>query len=151
MKSIPLTQGMFAIVDDGDFDYLMQWKWNYDGRYAKRGITGNKKAANMYMHAQIMQTPKGMQTDHINKNTLDNRRCNLRICTKNENMRNRGKNKNNTSGYKGVAKCGNNWVAYIIVDRKKIHIGVFKSILDAAKAYDAAAKTYHKEYSNTNF
>ena len=100
-----------------------------------------------------MNPPKGMVIDHINHNGLDNRRENLRICTNAENQRNRGKQKNNTSGYKGVdwRKDHKKWRARINKDNKTIHIGYYNIIEEAARAYDAKAKELHGKYAQLNF
>ena len=80
MKQIPLTQGKFAIIDDKDFEYLNQWKWTYDGRYAIRSVAFTVgKRSKIYMHRIILNTPVGMDTDHIDMNRLNNQRLNLRI------------------------------------------------------------------------
>jgi hypothetical protein len=107
-KQISLSQGMFAIVDKDDFDYLNQWNWAVARRigspsYAIRGEWENGKQKTVRMHRLVMNAPNGTQVDHINGNGLDNRRKNLRFCTTKQNLRNRGKNSRNTSGYKGVS------------------------------------------------
>lgn len=91
-----------------------------------------------------------MVIDHINGDTLDNRRSNLRECTNTENCRNRADNYNNKSGYKGVfwyTHCKTpKWVANITVDRKKIHLGYFENIEDAIEARRKAEEKYFGEY-----
>lgn len=154
-KQIPLTQGKFALVDDDDFEYLNQWKWNATQSgstfYARRqeGIIPFKKT--IPMHRQIMNTPAGMEVDHINGNGLDNRRENLRNCTHAENKRNNKRYSNNSSGYIGVDRNKGKWRAYIQVNKKWIHLGYFSDPIDAAHAYDNAAEKYHGQYANTNF
>ncbi len=95
MKLIPLTQGKFAQVDDEDYDYLNQWKWyttkNHKTFYAARHIRINGKQKLIYMHRVIMNIIKGYKTDHIDHNGLNNQKYNLRICTCQENNRNRKK------------------------------------------------------------
>lgn len=100
-KEIQLTQGKVALVDDDWFDYLSQWKWFCDkGIYAARSKRkDNGKQETIYMHAVVANTPKGMNTDHIDMNGLNNQSYNLRVCTKSQNMGNINRTKTNTSGY----------------------------------------------------
>jgi hypothetical protein len=101
------------------------------------------------MHRVILNTPDGMKTDHINNDKLDNRRCNLRVCTDAQNMRNRGKQANNTSGYKGVfwSIPAGRWRAQIRLNRKSIHLGLFYSKEEAYEKYKKAEKEYFGEFA----
>ena len=142
MKEIKLTQGKYATVDSLDYGWLSRWVWRLSSHgYAMRRPIGEKI---IYMHRLINETPKGMETDHINGNKLDNRRCNLRNANKTLNGRNRGENKNNTSGCKGVsfAKKQGAWSAYIFNNYKKIGLGFFKNINDAIKARKRGEEAY---------
>jgi len=98
----------------------------------------------------IVDTPNGMDTDHINGDTLDNRRCNLRACTRMVNQTNRGKQKNNTTGYKGVylrTEYRNPaWRAIATKDGKSYHLGQFSNPIDAAKAYNKKAIEMNERY-----
>ena len=153
MRRIPLTQGKFALVDDGDYDWLNQWMWYY----SKNGYAARKNGKIVYMHNAIMNTPPGFHTDHKETGKqdygLDNRRSNLRICTVSQNLANRGPQKNNTSGYKGVEwyKSRSNWRAKIKSAGKFVHIGYFKTAEEAAKAYDVVAKRLFGEFAFLNF
>lgn len=144
-KLIPLTKGQFAIVDDADFDWLSQWKWLFS-RYARR-------AKGIAMHRVIMNAPDDMEVDHINHNVLDNRRENLRLATCKQNRMNRSKHKITRSSFKGLhwRKDRSRWVARIKVNREFIYLGTFINELDAAQAYDTAARIYHGEFACTNF
>jgi len=157
MKYIPLTQGKFAIVDDDMYEYLNQWKWCLRKKsersfYAGRNDWENKKNHIVTMQQLIMNPPKGMVIDHINGNGLDNRRCNLRICTREQNLKNQKRHKNNKCGYKGVhwVPLLKKWRAGIYSDGKDIYIGVYASLEDAAKAYNKAAIKYHGEFARLN-
>ncbi|HCC05019.1 TPA: Fis family transcriptional regulator [Patescibacteria group bacterium] len=113
-------------------------------------ITREQKRTSM--HLQIMNTPKGMQTDHINGHGLDNRRCNLRICTTKENQWNTKKQCNNTSGFKGVSLDKSakkeKWRAFINVSGKSINLGYHNTAEEAYKAYCEACVKYHGEFAN---
>lgn len=231
MKLIPLTRGKFAKVDDEDFDWLNQWKWNCQktktpGRfYAYRGglneETGKKRSISM--HRQIMGVKdRTMDVDHEDLDGLNNQRSNLSVCGRSFNNVNSLPPKNNTSGFKGVgfdekrnlwlasvggkyagrfemkedaaraynklafdtygkyarlndvypifptsekpkvgrsntsgylgvSKCGRKWLAEISPNRKKFRLGIFESIEDAARAYDAAAKIHYGSKAKLNF
>jgi len=98
-----------------------------------------------------MDCPDGMVVDHINHNTLDNRRCNLRVCTQNQNRYNLNLRKNNQSGYKGVSFKHNHWEVQLKKDKKYIYGGSFKDKIEAAKAYDKKAKELFGEFAKLNF
>ena len=158
MKKIPLTQNQYALVDDEDYESLSRHKWYanwnkgtksfYTLRSRKIGDPVGPKQISM--HRVITDCPKGMMVDHINHDTLDNRKCNLRICTSSQNQMNRGKQSNNTSGYKGVHWCksGSKWAAIIIVNKKYNHLGYFYSKEDAYSAYCMALEKYHGDFSH---
>lgn len=139
MAQIKLTQGQFALVDDSDFDWLNQWKWyvRKSGRnfYAVRDVWDkeNKKNIKIHMHRLINNTPDGFETDHINRNGLDNRRINLRTSTHQENCFSPKLSKLNTSGSRGVyfEKFTNKWKAQAMINGRNITLGRFESKLEA--------------------
>ncbi len=153
MKRIPLSQGKFAIVDNEDYLTLSKVKWFYggDGYAAREVSTGKGRQARRCekMHRVINKTPKGMDTDHINNDKLDNRKCNLRTATKSQNDCNRRRQRNNTSGFKGVSfhKSSGKWTARIALHRKMHNLGLFPTPELAHKAYCKAAKELHKEFA----
>lgn len=157
MKEIPLTQGKIAIVDDEDYQGLSQYKWCaaklHGIFYAVRAVRGENKK-HILMHREILGLTKGdgKQTDHHNHNSLDNRKCNIRICSNRQNQQNRHK-KRGCSQYKGVSwyKRDKKWFAQIKVNSQKIHLGCFNNQIDAAKAYDKKAKELFGEFACTNF
>jgi hypothetical protein len=158
-RKIKLTQGKYVLVDAADFDWLNQWKWQAmlepttGNFYAKRGICVEPgKFRHIPMHRQILGLQFGdpRTGDHVNtKRTLDNRRKNLRIATRAEQNRNKGKKKDNTSGYKGVTRHGNYWRAQISSDGKHIVLGQRKSPYRAHLLYRKAVKAMHGEFANT--
>jgi len=153
MKRIPLTQGKCAIVDDDDYKTLSQYKWyalhdiQAEHWTAVRMNKDKPKRRTIYMHRQIINTPLGMETDHINHNGLDNRKCNLRVCTRAENMQNRRPERNCTSVFKGVTWQKGKWKAQIICNKKHYYLGCFENELDAAHAYIEKAKQLHGAFA----
>ena len=156
MKQIPLTKGYFALVDDEDFEWLSQWKWNASVErnrvYATR--SGGVGKAAIKMHRQIMGlTDPKIFCDHWDNWGLNNWRSNLRVATKSQNAMNRPIDKRSTSGFKCVSwfKKSNKWRAYIVVNYRQKSLGLFDCPVDAARAYDTAAKELHGEFANLNF
>lgn len=148
MKEIPLSQNKIALVDDDDYKNLSIYKWSYMSvGYAVRQSKDTKKF--ITMHRQVINAPVGILVDHINMNKLDNRKKNLRLCNKSENMRNRSIPSNNTSGFKGVTfrKDTKKWGAQIKVNYKNINLGSYEKIKDAIKARVSADKKYHGEFA----
>jgi len=124
---------------------LSSLKINFDGYVVIR---------NKLLHRIIMNPPPNMQIDHINKNKLDNRRCNLRICTNSENQMNRGKTKANTTGFKGVnrdkRRKRKNYRAQIKANKKSYYLGSFDKPDEAGLAYIKAAKQFHGKFARTD-
>jgi hypothetical protein len=156
MIEIPLTQGQVALIDDEDFELVSQYKWcarwspGMRSYYAVTTIRKpDGKRIHLQMHRLIMNAQKGEQVDHINHNTLDNRKSELRICNASENQHNRGKNLNNSSGNKGVYahKASGKWQAQIALNGKTIHLGLFATKEEAYTAYCNAALELHGEFS----
>jgi hypothetical protein len=138
------------MVDDADYEWLSQWKWyalcpKRGGIYANSGPHG-------LMHRLIMSPPPGMEVDHVNGDGLDNRRGNLRICTKSGNQRNqRPQSRPQSSRFKGVHRNGRNWGAQIKVNGHKMHLGTTRIEEEAARLYDQAARQHFGEFARTNF
>ena len=157
MKEITLTKGMVTIVDDEDFDFLYQFKWcAHKGRntyYAARNSSrkdGPRKL--ILMHNVIAgDLPPGFVRDHKDGNGLNNQRNNIRTCTAQQNQMNSRPRKNTSStGFRGVShfKRDNKWEAYINLNGKRRHLGLFPTKEDAARAYNNAAKELYGEYAN---
>lgn len=158
VKQIPLSQGLVAIVDDDCPDEVVLHKWcvafdRWGKCYAVRtsiGSDGSRKTERM--HRLIAGADPGVQVDHIDGNGLNNQRCNLRICLGAENARNRKLSKNSASGLKGVGwhKRSKKWQARIAVGGRRVCLGLFASLSEAAEAYDRAAVEMHGEFAQTN-
>ncbi len=156
MKRIPLTKGKEALVDDEDYEYLMQWKWHLaGGRYAARTDYSGGRHRDIYMHKVVMErtglTPSD-RGDHRNRDELDNRRNNLRPATFSENGQNYGLRKDNKSGYKGVTWSRRHgcWRARITILGRQTFLGHFGSKTDAARAYNEAAVKLFGEFAVLN-
>ncbi len=158
MKEIPLTRGMVALVDDEDFEWLSRWKWrccNCSGGEVKKiyAITNNNSAtkrSTVRMHRLIFGTTD-LFVDHIDGNGLNNQRSNLRPCTNGQNMMNQSK-AHRFYLFKGVGfhKRNKRWHAAIKKDKKSIHLGYFDFSVDAAIAYNEAAKRLFGEFASLN-
>ena len=158
-RKIPLTQGYYAIVDPADYPHLSRYNWRLcrtrgkNTLYAERSIRlPSGRYSRILMHRQLIDAPEGYVIDHINGNGLDNRRANLRLATVAQNAWNSRK-RNPRSGYKGVWFAADKglWRASIVYHGRRIHLGYFKDKIAAAKAYDAAAKKYYKQFARPNF
>lgn len=153
MKTINLTRGQVALVDDEDFEYLNTFKWRTIASgnifYASRTVTIDGKRINILMHGVIMG---GKGIDHIDHNGLNNQKSNLRLCTRSENMMNRRKGVNTSSIYKGVSfhKGHKKWGASIGINNKKISLGYFDTEAEAALAYNTKAIALFCEFANLN-
>jgi len=153
-RCIKLTKGKYAIVDLEDYEKLNQNKWR-----ALRGpqtfyAVRSEKGKTIYMHNQIMLPPPGKIVDHDDHNGLNNSRHNLQLATRSQNACNRRKRDSKcTSRYKGVwfNKAENKWMSVIKVDGKRIFLGYFDNEIDAARAYDNAARLYHGDFASLNF
>lgn len=154
MQFIPLTQGLFARVDDCWFEELNQYKWyalkGNDTYYAVRNIVtseGNRRG--LRMHRVIMNASKGVLIDHKDRNGLHNEEANLRNCNKSQNSMNHKLLVN--SKYTGVSYNGPHIRARIWVNGVQKHLGYFSTEELAARAHDKAAKLYHGEFATLNF
>jgi hypothetical protein len=152
MKYIKLNCGYRAIVDNEDFEKLKKYKWVISGGINKRYAVFWKRGKSFIMHRIISNTPKHLQTDHINNNGLDNRKLNLRMATFNQNQHNRTKQRNNTTGYKGVVflKKYKKYIARIKYKGKSIYLGHYETARKAGLAYNKASLKYFGEYSHLN-
>lgn len=133
-------------IDIDDIEKIKKYKWCLSSYgYPISCINGR----NISLHRFLLNPNDDRVVDHINGDTLDNRRSNLRICTQQENSMNKKMNSNNTSGVKGVYWCknANKWRAKIQVDGKEKHLGLFSNLEDAKKARELAEEKYYGEYN----
>lgn len=152
MKKIKLTRGKEALVDDEDYEYLSQFKWQYHHKgYAVR-VTPRPEHKQLQMHREILKPEKGIFIDHINSNGLDNRKENLRLANNQKNQWNSRKQSNCSSKYKGVCwvKRSKKWRASIVYCRKSTFLGDFENEIDAVKAYNEAAIKYFGDFAKLN-
>jgi len=148
-KRIPLGDGHYALVDAADYEWLRQYNWRLQNGYAAR----RNKTRTTYMHREIMKPPKGMMVDHVNHNKRDNRRANLRICTRQQNTQNNASHAGASSRFKGVSYCRekDKWLAKIWFEGQRIWLGYFLDEAEAARAYDRAAVELFGEFAHLNF
>lgn len=147
-KEIVLTQKKVTLVDETDFDWLSGYKWCFH----KGAAVSNRKGVYTLMHRLIMNPPVDLVIDHINRDPLDNRRANLRVCSQNENRMNSGLRKNKK--YKGIyfKKRRLKWVAQIAGTKDgHVYLGQYDTPEEAAAAYDAAALNYFGDFASVNF
>lgn len=153
MKKIELTRGLYALIDDEDFEYLSKWKWHASKTkpertfYAVRSLPRTKDAPRktVFMHREIVKPKKGMVVDHVNGNGLDNRKKNLRELTQSLNTLNQTRlRKTNKSGFVGIywSKQKNKWHALISFRRGMKHVGFFDNLETAAKRLKAAKAVF---------
>jgi hypothetical protein len=159
-RRIFLGDGIYTIVDEDVFYRLSHYKWHLKGCKANKFYAiadvkiGPGRTRVVSLHREIMNNPKGFIVDHLNNNSLDNRKDNLRPATRSQNRQNAPKRKKNASSqFLGVSfhKEEKKYRARISIKGKRIHLGKFDNEIDAAKAYDAAARKYYGEHARVNF
>ena len=158
MKEIKLTRGKIALIDDGDFERVNQFKWyaclRRNSWYAIRSIhisSTPRKGTTFSMHRFIINPPSNMEIDHIDGDGLNNQKSNLRICTGSQNHANTSRYCCNSSGYKGIQFIKNKYMAGISKNKRYYRLGRFSSSVQAALAYDKAARELFGEFARTNF
>lgn len=160
MKKVKLcgkVSGFYALVDDCDFEFINSFRWNLIPKgYAIRTDRSSGIKLTIYMHrviAERMDIDCSNQIDHIDGDKLDNRRCNLRSATNQQNQANVSVPINNSTGYKGVTERIKNgrhyFVARIGVGYRRFHLGCFSTAEDASEAYKSAASKYFGEFAQS--
>ena len=152
MLTIALPCGRVVLIDDADA-WVTKYRWSaHDYGYPKRYAVIDGKYTKVFLHREILQAPKGVEVDHINGDPLDNRRQNLRLCSRSENMRNARRRSDNTSGFKGVSfdRKRKMFEAYISHKGKKRSLGFFDDIETAHGARLKAAHQIYGEFACEN-
>lgn len=152
-KEIFLSNSPLSVlVDESDYHHLSGLSWHLHFGYAARCLKVNGRQKRIFMHSEIIGRAPGLECDHMNGNTLDNRRTNLRLTSHGQNCKNRRLNKNNTSGYKGVCwdTKSKKWrVQFQLPGKRKSYW--FGDPIEAAKHYDLLAKEHFGEFARLNF
>ena len=144
-------KGEEFLIDDEDFSKIKDYKWHiHTGKCKYKYLSSIIDKKLILLHRLITNCPRGREVDHINNDGLDNRKCNLRICTHSENIMNSKRNSRNTTGFKGVSLVGRKFLAQLVVNKKYIYIGIFNTITSATRAYNNAAIKYHGEFAQIN-
>ncbi len=145
---VPLSRGLFALVDECDYDTVEAFTWSTStcggGKLYARG-TGN-----VYMHRFLLDAPYGVEVDHVDNDGLNNRRSNLRLATISMNRWNMI-DRPGVSRFKGVSMRNGRWRARVSAHNKTYHIGLFKTEEAAARAYDVAVREHHGKFARLNF
>lgn len=149
-KSVELqaSNGTKFLIEEDDLHLVEPYNWHIDRSgyiYRHRWFDGKDKP--LRLHRVIVNAPQGMDVDHVNKVRHDNRRSNLRVCTRQQNIFNSKRRSNNTTGYKGVTVKRGKYRARIRIGGKEIVLGHFQTAKEAGDAYDKAAIQHHKEFA----
>ena len=145
-KIVKRPEGL--LLDPEDNERFSEVSMFLDNKGYCRFSSGENR--NKKVHRLVMNAPSDKQVDHINCNKLDNRKCNLRLCSNQENAFNRRKHYNNKSGLKGAYRDGKRWRSQIYLDGKHIHLGGYDTPEEAHQAYCDASKKYHGDFGRTD-
>lgn len=147
--TIGKTKKETILIDEEDLELVKQYTWSRIEINGKIYIRATNKTMTLYLHRHLMgDIPKGMVIDHINGNTLDNRKSNLRVCTHAQNRKNSdgyGKSK-----YKGLSRTGGGWQVAITIEGRPENLGWYKDEIEAATAYNDKCKEIGDEYFRLN-
>lgn len=153
MRRIPLSRGKYTIVDDEDFEWLSQWKWSYTESADKHPAAYRQvRDKGILMHRLILNAPEGLEVDHKNMRSLDNRRSNLRLATRSQNAANRRLQSNNTTGYRGVYwdKSRGKWLVMVKHQNVQKNLGRYDDKHEAARVYNSFAVEAFGEFARLN-
>lgn len=149
MKTIALTQGAVALVDDDDYEELSKSRWCLSNCYAMRSVVTKEGPRKIYMHQFLAKAEEGEVVLHRDGNKVNNQRSNLAVVSRR--ARQQRTKVRSSSGYKGVGRRGAKWVSHIGYQGKTVSLGTFSAIEDAARAYDKAALEYYGPEALLNF
>lgn len=154
MKAIALTQGYEAMVDDDDYPSLVEYNWSARVRshtvYAQRAALLAEPGDIVLMHRQLLGAPSGILVDHADGNGINNCRYNIRVCSDSQNLQNRRRLRTSSAPYKGIYYEGPSWVARITLESRTTTLGRFRSAVEAAIAYNSAAKRVFGAFARLN-
>ena len=148
-----LAKGAAFLIDTNMLEEILQFNWSeYDNYIYRVKMIDGRKNIKIRLHRQVMRAEPNQLVDHINGNSFDNRRCNLRFCTTQENLKNRKKRQASiaSSKYKGVSGKRTKWRVSITHNYKRHHLGYFKTQEEAAAAYNKASLSLHGQYGRLN-
>ena len=147
-RTVELTRGQFALVDAEDFERLSKFNWQAQWSKDTQSFYARRRMG-IRMEKEILNVPDGFVVDHRSRNTLDNRKKNLRRANQTQNRQNASQRRDNTSGYRGITlhRSTGKWEAKISVNGTRKYLGVFESPELAAGAYQEASKKLHGEFS----
>lgn len=158
MKELTTSNGIKFLVDDSDAELISGCTWGAyrrkDGKcYVQRYAWINGRQTTELLHRVLLNPGKGVMIDHVNHDTLDNRRSNLRICNNRQNQWNQKKHRDSKSKYRGICwhRDYEMWMARISGPNGRITIGFFEDEIEAARAYDSFATSLYGEFAHLNF
>ena len=146
MKKLKLSDGGYTLVDDMDYELLSKYSWRKNSQgYVRQSLANGK-----FLHRLLLKAPSNKLVDHINRNPLDNRRANLRLCTASENNVNMKLRKDNKSGFRGVSwhSSAKKWASEIKYEGVKMFIGTYHDLDEAIGARLTAELEYFGEFCN---
>lgn len=146
---LKLSSGLVALIDAADAWVCEGNRWVADWRGENCYVSRNIKRKKQYLHRLLANPGPGECVDHINGNTLDNRRSNLRCCSRQQNAWN-GKSRKPKSGHKGVVAHHEKWSARLTINGKNLYLGLYSSPTEAALAYNEAAVQHFGEFARLN-